>query len=69
MKKFVILIPSYNDWDCLDLLIPSIDQSLQNIIIEISILVVNDGSIIFNILSFNKLKKIKHIRILNLKKC
>ena len=27
MKKFVILIPSYNDWDCLDLLIPSIDQS------------------------------------------
>ena len=69
MKKFVILIPSYNDWDCLDLLIPSIDQSLQNIKNEISILVVNDGSTIKHNLSFNKLKKIKHIRILNLKKC
>ena len=68
MKKFVILIPSYNDWDCLDLLIPSIDQSLQNIKNEISILVVNDGSTIKHNLSFNKLKKIKHIKILNLKK-
>ena len=56
MKKFVILIPSYNDWDCLDLLIPSIDQSLQNIKNEISILVVNDGSTIKHNLSFNKLK-------------
>lgn len=68
MKRFVILIPSYNDWDCLDLLIPSIDRSLQNIKNEISILVINDGSTEKHNLSFYKLKKIKQIRILNLKK-
>ena len=30
MKNFVILIPSYNDWDCLNVLIPKIDNILKN---------------------------------------
>ena len=69
MKKFIILIPSYNDWDCLNLLIPAIDKALKNIKNEISILVVNDGSTIKHNLSFKKnILKIKQIRILNLKK-
>ena len=69
MKKFVILIPSYNDWDCLDLLIPAIDKAVRNIKNEISILVVNDGSTLKHNLSFKKnILKINEIRILNLKK-
>ena len=69
MKKFVILIPSYNDWDCLDLLIHAIDKAVRNIKNEISILVVNDGSTLKHNLSFKKnILKINEIRILNLKK-
>ena len=30
MIKYVILIPSFNDWECLNILIPKIDQALKN---------------------------------------
>ena len=30
MFKYVILIPSFNDWECLNLLIPKINQILKN---------------------------------------
>ena len=44
MLKYVILIPSFNDWECLNLLIPKINQALKNIKEEVDILIVNDGS-------------------------
>ena len=44
MIKYVILIPSFNDWDCLNLLIPKIDKVLHSLKEEVSILIVNDGS-------------------------
>ena len=67
MMKYVILIPSFNDWDCLNLLIPKIDQTLKNVIEEVSILVVNDGSTKKNNLSFKKNINLKKIEVLNLK--
>ena len=67
MMKYVILIPSFNDWDCLNLLIPKIDQTLKNVIEEVSILVVNDGSTKKNNLSFKKNLNLKKIEVLNLK--
>ena len=30
MNKYAIVIPSFNDWDCLNLLIPKIDEFLKN---------------------------------------
>ena len=68
MLKYVILIPCYNDWKCLNLLIPQIDEVLTNIQNKLSILVINDGSSIKNNLVFNNLKNIKKVDVLNLKR-
>ena len=68
MNKYTILIPSYNDWDCLNLLIPRIDKVAYDIVGEVSILIVNDASTIKNNLSINKLNNVKKIEIKNLLK-
>ena len=44
MIKYVILIPSFNDWECLNLLIPKIDQALKDTNEHVDVLIVNDGS-------------------------
>ena len=67
MIKYVILIPSFNDWECLNLLIPKIDQALKNTNEEVDVLIVNDGSTKKNNLSFKKMSSLKKIEILNLK--
>ena len=67
MIKYVILIPSFNDWECLNLLIPKIDQALKNTNEEVNILIVNDGSTKKNNLSFKKMFSLKKIEVLNLK--
>ena len=66
--KYVILIPIFNDWDCLNQLIPKIDQTLSDTKEEVSILIVNDGSTKKNNLVFNKLSYLKKIEVLNLRK-
>ena len=66
--KYVILIPSFNDWECLNLLIPKIDQILKSTNDNIDVLIVNDGSTKKNNLSFKKMACLKKIEILNLKK-
>ena len=68
MIKYVILIPHYNDWECLNILVPKIDQALKNINEEVNVLIINDGSTKKNNLTFNKISRLKKIEILNLKK-
>ena len=68
MIKYVILIPSFNDWECLNLLIPKIDQALKNTNENVDLLIVNDGSTKKNNLVFNKLSYLKKIEVLNLRK-
>ena len=68
MIKYVILIPSFNDWDCLNLLIPKIDQTLKYSNEEIDVLIVNDGSTKKNNLVFKKMSHLKKIEVLNLRK-
>ena len=68
MFKYVILIPSFNDWDCLNLLIPKIDEALINTKEEIDILIINDGSTKENNLNFKKIINLKKIEVVNLKK-
>ena len=67
MLNYVILIPSFNDWECLNHLIPKIDHALVNTSEKVDILIVNDGSTIKNNLSFKKISKLNKIEILNLK--
>ena len=67
MLKYVILIPSFNDWECLNVLIPKIDQTLKNTNEEVDILIVNDGSTKKNNLSFKKIFTLKKIEVLNLR--
>ena len=68
MIKYVILIPSFNDWECLNLLIPKIDQALENTNENVDVLIVNDGSTKKNNLVFKKMSHLKKIEVLNLRK-
>ena len=68
MIKYVILIPSFNDWECLNLLIPKIDQVLKNTNENVDVLIVNDGSTKKNNLVFKKMSNLKKIEVLNLRK-
>ena len=67
MIKYVILIPSFNDWECLNLLIPKIDQVLKNTNENVDVLIVNDGSTKKNNLVFKKMSHLKKIEVLNLR--
>ena len=66
--NYVILIPIFNDWDCLDLLIPEIDQQLKNAKDSVSVLIINDGSTKKKIVSKKKISYLKKVEVLNLKK-
>ena len=68
MIKYVILIPSFNDWECLNFLIPKIDQVLKNTNENVDVLIVNDGSTKKNNLVFKKMSNLKKIEVLNLRK-
>ena len=68
MIKYVILIPSFNDWECLNLLIPKIGQVLKNTNENVDVLIVNDGSTKKNNLVFKKMSHLKKIEVLNLRK-
>ena len=68
MKKIIILIPLYNDWKSVSRLLKEIDLQVNNWKAEISIFIVNDASTEKRSgLEFN-FKKIKLVKILNMKK-
>ena len=67
MSKYVILIPCFNDWECLNILIPKINLALTKTNEEVNILIVNDGSTKKNNLSFKKMSSLNKIEVLNLK--
>ena len=67
MKKFIILIPLYNDWKSVSKLIGEIDVEVSNWDVDVSIMIVNDASTEKRSeINFN-FKKIKSIKILNMK--
>ncbi len=66
MKKYIILIPLYNDWKSVSRLIGEIDLEVSNWEIEVSLIIVNDASTEKRSeISFN-CKKIRSIKILNM---
>ena len=68
MKKFKILIPLYNDWKSVSKLLNQIDSQTNNWDAEVSIIIVNDASTEKKSDLESIFKKIKSVKILNMKK-
>ena len=68
MKKFTFLIPVFNDWNSLNILLKRIDQEISSFEDIFDIVVLNDGSTIKHSIKNKNFKKINLIKILNLKK-
>ena len=67
MKKYIILIPIYNDREILTKLIENINSEIENINSEISVVVVNDASSQQIIDEYQNTENINSIEILNMK--
>ena len=67
MIKYVILIPCFNDWESLNILIPKIDQALKNTNENVDVLIVNDGSTKKNNLIFTNISHLKKVEVINLR--
>ena len=68
MKKLKILIPLYNDWKSASKLLKEIDSQTNNWDSEVSIIIVNDASTEKRPGLESIFKKIKSVKILNMKK-
>ena len=67
MKKFIILIPLYNDWKSVSKLLIEIDSQINNWKAEVSVIIVNDASTEERLSLDLNFKKIKSVKILNMK--
>ena len=67
MKKYIILIPVYNDWKSVSKLLENLDTQIANWDSEVSVLIVNDASTEKRSNLDSNYKKIKFIKILNMK--
>ena len=67
MKKFIILIPLYNDWKSVSKLLDQIDLQISNWQAEVSVIIVNDASTETKTGLDSNYKKIKSIKVLNMK--
>ena len=67
MKKFIILIPLYNDWKSVSVLLKKIDLQISDWDAEVSIIIVNDASTEERSGLDSNFKKIKSVKILNMK--
>ena len=67
MKKYVILIPIYNDRESLNKLIENINSEIEGINSEISIVVINDASSQQIIDDYQNTENINSIEIVNMK--
>ena len=67
MKKFKILIPLYNDWKSVSKLLNEIDIQTNNWSAEVSVIIVNDASTEEKSDLYSNYKKIKSVKILNMK--
>ena len=68
MKKFIILIPVYNDWKSIFKLLENIDLQILAWDAEVSVLIVNDASTEKRPETKLKFKNIKSVRVINMKK-
>jgi polyisoprenyl-phosphate glycosyltransferase len=67
MKKFIILIPLYNDWKSVSKLLDEIDLQVNNWEAEVSVIIINDASTESKTSLDKSFKKIKSLKVLNMK--
>ena len=67
MKKIKILIPVYNDWKSVFKLLENIDLQITEWEAEVFVLIVNDASTEERLSLDLNFKKVKSIKILNMK--
>ena len=68
MKKFIILMPCYNDWTSIFRLLENIDKEVLELKGEFSVLIVNDGSNEKMPETKSVYKNIKSVKVINMKK-
>ena len=68
MKKFIILVPVYNDWKSVSKLLKEIDLQIIDWESEVSVLIINDASTEVRLGMDSDFKKIKSLKVLNIKK-
>ena len=66
MKKYTILIPIYNDRESLTKLIENINEELNSVNAEVSILVINDASSQQIVDTYPNLENIHSFEIINM---
>ena len=67
MKKYIILIPIFNDRESLAKLIENINTEIKDLNSEISIIVINDASSQQIIDQYQNIENINSIEIINMK--
>ena len=67
MKKFKILIPVYNDWQSLSKLLNNINNEIENLNHEISIIIIDDASTFDRQLGIENLSNINSIKVLSMR--
>ena len=67
MKKYIILIPIYNDRESLTKLIENINSETKDLNSEISVIVINDASSQQIIDQYQNTENINSIEIINMK--
>ena len=67
MKKFIILIPLYNDWKSATKLLDEIDLQVNHWEAEVSVIIINDASTESKTDLDKSFKKIKSLKVLNMK--
>ena len=67
MKKFIILIPIYNDWKSVFQLLENIDLQIAKWDAEVLVLIINDGSTEERTVTELSFKNIKTVRTMNMK--
>ena len=67
MKKIIILIPVYNDWQSTSKLLEDINLNVKGINQELSIIIVNDASTDEQSINSTNLENLSSIKIINMK--
>ena len=67
MKKIIILIPVYNDWQSVSKLLNEININVKGLDFEFSIMVINDASTEAQSLTLENLENLKSVRVMNMK--
>ncbi len=67
MKKYIILIPVYNEWKSVFKLLENIDEQIKDWDAEVSVLIVNDASTEERPKAELSVKKIRSIQVMNMK--